>query len=159
MGEVVNATPRPFFFRGRDTVPIVQEAGWATVPVCADAENFTPTGIRSAERPARTDSLSRPTLLVVNKSQTNRPARDLFRYIVKSQDMHPDREMRNVWVKLRGNLRAGGHPNFLEEDDSSLYQLWLWQVGGKSWGSCPVAILVFVALHIRLLISKSVFIF
>ena len=33
MGWVVNATPRPFYPRERDPVPIVQEAGWAPRPV------------------------------------------------------------------------------------------------------------------------------
>jgi hypothetical protein len=29
MGWVVNATPQPLYSRERDSVPIVQEAGWA----------------------------------------------------------------------------------------------------------------------------------
>ena len=30
---VVSSTPRPHFTPGKDTVPILQEAGWATGPV------------------------------------------------------------------------------------------------------------------------------
>jgi hypothetical protein len=54
---VINATPRPLYPRQRDPVPIVQVAGWDPGPVCAGAENFASTGIRSAERPARSESL------------------------------------------------------------------------------------------------------
>jgi hypothetical protein len=43
----------------RDPVPIVQEAGWAPGPVWTDAENLAPTGIRSPDRPARSESLYR----------------------------------------------------------------------------------------------------
>ena len=43
------STPRPGLFTpGKDPVPIVQEAGWASKPVCTGAENLAPTGIRSA---------------------------------------------------------------------------------------------------------------
>ena len=37
------STPRPGRFTlGKDTVPIVQEAGWAPRPVCTGAENIAP---------------------------------------------------------------------------------------------------------------------
>ena len=41
----------------RDKLPIVHEAGWATVPVWTGTENLAPTGIRSPDRPARNGSL------------------------------------------------------------------------------------------------------
>jgi hypothetical protein len=41
---------------GQDPVPIVQEAGWDPGPVWTCEENLTPTGIRSPERPARSQS-------------------------------------------------------------------------------------------------------
>jgi len=53
----VSVTPRPLFTPGKDPVPIVQEAGWAPGPVWTGAENFVPTGIRSPDRPARSQSL------------------------------------------------------------------------------------------------------
>ena len=56
-GWGVNATPRPLFTPGKDSVPIVQEAGWASGPVWTGAENLAPTGIRSLDRPARSQSL------------------------------------------------------------------------------------------------------
>ena len=43
----------------KDPVPIVQEAGWAPGPVWTGGENLAPTGIRSADRPARSESLYR----------------------------------------------------------------------------------------------------
>jgi hypothetical protein len=44
---------------GKDPVPIVQEVGWAPVPVWTGAENIAPTGIRSPDRPARSQLLYR----------------------------------------------------------------------------------------------------
>jgi hypothetical protein len=54
---VVSSTPRPQFTPGKDPVPIVQEAGWAPGPVWTGVENLAPTGIRSPDRPARSQSL------------------------------------------------------------------------------------------------------
>ena len=46
-GWVVNSTPRPQFIPWKNTVPIVQEAGWCPGPVWTCAKNLVPTGIRS----------------------------------------------------------------------------------------------------------------
>jgi len=46
-------------FPGKDPIRIVQEAGWTPRPVWTDAENFAPIGIRSPDRPARSQSLYR----------------------------------------------------------------------------------------------------
>ena len=54
-----SVTPRPPFTSGKDPVPIVQEAGWSPRPVWTGAENLAPTGIRSPDRPARSQSLYR----------------------------------------------------------------------------------------------------
>ena len=43
----------------KDPVPIVQEVWWAPGPVLTLAENLSPTGIRSPDRPARSQSLYR----------------------------------------------------------------------------------------------------
>jgi hypothetical protein len=48
----VSVTPRPLFTSGKDLVPIVQEAGWATGPVWTGVENLAPTEIRSTDRRA-----------------------------------------------------------------------------------------------------------
>ena len=50
---------RPQLTPGKDTVPILLEAGWASGPVWTGAENLAPTGIRSPDRPARRQSLYR----------------------------------------------------------------------------------------------------
>jgi hypothetical protein len=47
------------FTPGKDPVPNVQEAGWAPGPVWKGAENLALTGIRSPDRPARSESLYR----------------------------------------------------------------------------------------------------
>ena len=49
MGWVVSVTPRPLFAPEKETVPIVQEAGWATGPVWTGVENLAPNGIRSPD--------------------------------------------------------------------------------------------------------------
>jgi hypothetical protein len=47
------------FTSGKDPVPIVQEAGWASEAVRIGAENLAPTGLRSPDLPARSESLFR----------------------------------------------------------------------------------------------------
>jgi hypothetical protein len=56
----LGTTPRPLTPR-KDPVPIVQEAGWAPVPVWTCEKNLAPTEIRSPDRPAIPTELSRPT--------------------------------------------------------------------------------------------------
>ena len=51
--------PWPLFTPGEDPVPIAQEAGWAPGPVWTGSENLAPTGIRSPDRPAFSQSLYR----------------------------------------------------------------------------------------------------
>jgi hypothetical protein len=51
--------PRSLFTPGKDPVPTVQEAGWAPGPVWTGVENLAPTGTRSPDRPARSQSLYR----------------------------------------------------------------------------------------------------
>ena len=54
------SAPRPGRFTpGKDPVLIVQEAGWVPGPVWTSAENLALTGIRSPDRPARSESLYR----------------------------------------------------------------------------------------------------
>jgi hypothetical protein len=55
MWWVVNARPRPLYPLERAPVPIVQDSGWAAGPVWTGAENVAPTGIRSPDRPARSE--------------------------------------------------------------------------------------------------------
>jgi hypothetical protein len=54
------STPRTGRFTpGKEPVPIVQEAGWAPGPVWTGKENLASAGIRSPDRPARSESLYR----------------------------------------------------------------------------------------------------
>ena len=69
-GRVVSFMPRPFFTPGKDPVPIVQEAGWVPGPVWTGAENLDPTGIRSPDRPARSQSLYQLSYLVYLQVET-----------------------------------------------------------------------------------------
>ena len=55
---MVSSTPRPYFTPGKDPVPIVQEAGWAPGLVRTGGKS-RPTGIRSPDCPARSQSLYR----------------------------------------------------------------------------------------------------
>ena len=63
--------PRPLFTPGKEPVPIVQEAGWAPGPVWTGAENLTPIGIRSPERPACSQSLYRLSYQVHGRAEEN----------------------------------------------------------------------------------------
>jgi len=47
-------------YPGKDPVPIVQEAAWATGPVWIGAENLATTGIQSPDCPTRSQSLYQP---------------------------------------------------------------------------------------------------
>ena len=51
-GWVINATPRPLYFRQRHQEPNVQEARWAPGTVWTGVENLAPTGIRFPDRTA-----------------------------------------------------------------------------------------------------------
>ena len=51
--------PRLHLTPGKDPVPIVQEAGWASGPVWTGVDNLASTGIRSPDRPARRQLLYR----------------------------------------------------------------------------------------------------
>jgi hypothetical protein len=57
-GWVVRSTPRPHFAPGKDTVPILQEAGWAPGPVWTGGKS-RPHRDSIADRPARSQSLYR----------------------------------------------------------------------------------------------------
>jgi len=58
-GWGVSVTPRPLFTPGKDSVPIVDEAGWAPGPVWTGVEILASTGIRSPDRPACSQALYR----------------------------------------------------------------------------------------------------
>ena len=55
-GGGCSTPPLGHFNPGNDPVPIVQDDGWVPEPVWMGAENLAPTGIRSLDRPARSES-------------------------------------------------------------------------------------------------------
>jgi hypothetical protein len=58
------SAPRPGRITpGKDPVPIVQEAGWTPGPIWTCAKNLAPTGIRSLDRPPRSQLLYRLSYL------------------------------------------------------------------------------------------------
>jgi hypothetical protein len=44
---------------GEEPIPIVQEAGWAPEPISTVVEYLAPTGIRSPDRPVRSELINR----------------------------------------------------------------------------------------------------
>jgi len=56
-GRGSSLTSRPLFTPGKGPVHIVQEVDWVPGSVWTGAENFAPTGIRSPDRPDRSQSL------------------------------------------------------------------------------------------------------
>jgi len=67
--------PRQHLTHGKDLVPIVQEAGWASGPVWTGAENLAPPGFDPPHRPARRQSLYRLRYPAhsVRSIKTNKP--------------------------------------------------------------------------------------
>jgi len=61
-GWVVSSTPRPYFISGKDTVPILQETGWAPGPVWTGGKS-RPRRDSITDRPARSQSLYRLSYL------------------------------------------------------------------------------------------------
>ena len=59
MWVAVNTSPWPLHARERDPVPFAKEAAWAAGQVWTGEENLAFTGIRSPNRPARSESLYR----------------------------------------------------------------------------------------------------
>jgi hypothetical protein len=68
------------FTPGKVPVPIVQEAGWAPRPVWTGAENLAPTGIRSLDHPACSQSLHRLSYQAHNMA--------LYCHIIKAAKIH-----------------------------------------------------------------------
>jgi len=68
--------PWPLYLRERDTVPTVQEAGWAPGQVWTVAENPASTRIRSPDRPARSKSLY----------QLSNPGQYIYIYIERERE-------------------------------------------------------------------------
>jgi len=57
--RTVNATTWPLY-PGKETVRIVQKAGWGLRPIWMGEKNLATTGVRTPNRPARSESNTRP---------------------------------------------------------------------------------------------------
>jgi len=84
---MVNNTPRPHFTPGKDTVPILQEAGWAPGPVWTGRKSRS---YRDSipDRPARSQSLywqsypaHNPILKEVLKTTTNKLKKNKIKFV------------------------------------------------------------------------------
>jgi hypothetical protein len=102
----ISVTPRQLFIPGKDPVPIVQEAGWAPGLVWTGAEYLAPTRIRSADRPARSQSLYRLSYLADSVNV-------LCQYFSKHSRKATKHVTQNVRVWWDGAGRDGGCHNFL----------------------------------------------
>jgi hypothetical protein len=99
-GWGVSVTPRPLSTPGKDPIPTVQEAVWAPGPFWTGAENLAPTGIRSPDRPSRSQSL--PTELpgsqtlpvpprnAIQWTSTFSPSTNTFCHIPRLNDQQTD---------------------------------------------------------------------
>ena len=117
-GWGVSVTPRPLFTSGRDPAPIVQEAGWAPWPVWTSAENLASTGIRSPDRPARSQSLYRLSYPAHGHSiSTIEILRNIFCHCKLKQV-----EMQDTRKEGDKNLASRYEGNFL--NISSDYEIW-----------------------------------
>ena len=73
----------------KDSVPIVQEAGWTPGPVWTGAESLAPTGIRCSDRPAPSQSLYR----------IRYPAHNLISAIDKITENYLNKD-RSLWLRV-----------------------------------------------------------
>jgi hypothetical protein len=96
------STRRPGRFTPRkDPVTIVQEAGWASVLVWTSAENHSPTGIRSTDRPAHKESLHQLTYPDSTKSTySNNSSIVIYRLLINS---------RNIWLEMKFEFKIMCH--------------------------------------------------
>jgi hypothetical protein len=100
-GWVFSTTPRPLYPR-KDPAPIVQEAGWAPGPVWTCVKNLASTGIRSPDRPARSQSLYRLRKVISYVELVRRFVRSLVPGIIVVADhrcyaLQFQNRQSNVW--------------------------------------------------------------
>ena len=109
------STPRPGrFTAGKETpVSILQEAGWAPGPFLMGAKNLAHTGIRSPDRPARSELLYRQ------------------RYRGPHNILHIDIFARLSWMKSRSHW-----PRSLRRVSAAVRLLGLWvRIPPEAWMS------------------------
>jgi len=100
---VVRSTPRPHFTLGKDTIPILQEAGWAPGPVWTGRIS-RPHRDSIPDRPARSQSLYRPSspahcnviVFVGNEDGVNRFLTKIGTYFLNKVTSRSTRPTQNV---------------------------------------------------------------
>ena len=111
-GEGSASRPRPLFTPRKATEPIAQKAGWPPGWVWTGSENLAPTGIRSPDRPARSQSLYRlhyPAHIHYIEGSKSRQGEEPAKYIVKWTFRGRNCEScRNVGIFLHKNINVVG---------------------------------------------------
>jgi len=139
--------PWPLLTPGKDPVPIVQEAGWAPGPDWTGGENLArPTGIRSPDHPAHSQSLYRlcyPAHIICSISTLQGSWTSLA-----TSSIHPTQ---SSWPLSSGSSRNGILIHFLSFGFQN--QVLLCKV--RLLEPCPTPILetqvlVFICLRVRL---------
>jgi hypothetical protein len=138
---------RSLFTSGEDTVPVVQEAGWAPGPVWTGAETLAPIGIRSPDRPVRSQSQYRLRYLAhlkeLNPKLMNLSSMPIQRYVhLKPQYTTVRRKQARyrtvctkfIWHFTWSYRRTNGCRNFMSYGECnywSLYEILHWNLTGE----------------------------
>ena len=127
-GWEVSVTPRPLFTTKKNTIPIVQEAGWAPGSVWTEAGNLASTEIRSPDRPTRS-SVAIPTELPGTLDRTKQ-------YSITGNITIYWLFIDGNYMLLCGNVRHNGKSTFKEVliqlSIYSTYLYWLFNIFGMS---------------------------
>ena len=122
----VSVTPRPLFTPGKDSVLIVQEAGWAPGPVWTGAENLAPPGFdpRNVQPVASryTDWATGPTMICRDPTKiTGTFPENLHKFRITSRSILIT--MTNVEDKRRENQNTYFMFNDFFKENSGVYEI------------------------------------
>ena len=98
---MVSSTPRPHFTSGKDAVPILQEAGWASGPVWTGGKS-RPHRDSIPDRPARSQSLYRLSyrahiqIYTMIKNGTKR----IRKNVIKDKDAKSSNFIRSIYLLI-----------------------------------------------------------
>ena len=103
---MVSSTPRPHFTPGKDTIPILQEDGWAPGPVWTGGK-YRPHRDSIPDRPARSQSLYRLSYLAYYSTITSTNS------LPFGQRAWPDVTTVVSFYKPEGDSASGRHCSFM----------------------------------------------